>query len=190
MVVGMTKNKKVKKVEIVENSKFKEKEFKLSLIDRVKVNWLNRGKDVILIEMLHLNGSVSNFLIVKNDHKFVYKNKIYIVDEDRKVWSNTTKYYMFRYHEGFALPYTNEVSSQTLKKGVRDHSEYTDSLSQIETSFNPFVLKDVLKFEYAKGVIQGAEVSEMLKRAYFLIIISILLAAAHLAVNAIKSGWI
>ena len=74
---------------------------------------------------------------------------------------------MLRYHEGFALPYDVKTSGNSLRKGVIEHQD--PDLMQIETSFNPYVLKEVLKFEYAKGVIQGAEISETMKRTYILI---------------------
>lgn len=169
------------------DTKVKVKRFNLGFLNRMREKWLKRYTDNIMIEMHHLNGSISNIVLLKDKHKFIYGGNAYIIDEDRKIWNNSSRTYMLRYHEGFALPFEIQISGNTLKKSVRGNND--NKISQIETSFNPYVLRDVLKFEYAKGVIQGAEVSEMIKRAYFLIIITLCGVLAHLIINAVKSGW-
>jgi len=155
--------------------------------------WKNKLRErfkpsrTMLIEMSHANGTISHFTLSTNIHKFQWNNMAYIVDEDRKLYANTSKVYMLRYHEGFALPYEIEITASKFKKALPlDNPD----IKEISTSYNPFVLKDILKFEYAKGVIQGAEVHEFIKKSFLLLIIIGAIQIAHLALAAYKGGWI
>lgn len=156
----------------------KVRNFKTKIMERIK------PKAVMMIEMYHHNGSVSHLVILTKQHKFNYGGSSYVIDEDTKIWNNSAKMYMLRYHEGFALPFNVEVSANVFKKNLPNHVE------DVSTSYNPVVLKEVLKFEYAKGVIQGAEVHEFIKRSFIIIILTLGAVLLHFAVNAYKSGWI
>lgn len=153
--------------------------------------WRHRLKDRMfpsktsLIEMKHINGTLSHFFIKTKVHKFKLQGKIYIIDEDRKIYCNTSQTYMYRYHEGFSVPYEITVTSQDLKKAIPEE----ESIQEIRTSFNPYLLKDVLKFEYARGVIQGAEVHEFIKRSLLVGIITLVAVIVHLIIAAYKGGW-
>lgn len=156
---------------------------KHQLIDNVKSNFHIKPK-YILVEMLHHNGTLSHYKINIKHHKFKRGGMTYIVDEDRKIWSNSKKMFMFRYHEGFALPYDINISASEMKKNIPEGEH------QISTAYNPSVLTDILKFEYAKGVIQGAEVHAFIKRSFLLMVIILLFVVAHLGIAAYKLGWI
>jgi len=181
------KNKKIKQ-KTIKDTKTKKHTFMKGIVKKIKDKFL--PSKTYLIEMLHTNGTVSHSIISSQIHKFNYGGSVYLIDEDRKIYCNTTKQYMLRYHEGFAIPFSIEVTSQGLKKGLREHDNYAEDLKEVSTSFNPYVLKDILKFEYAKGVIQGAEVSEFIKRSFILLIIILVLGLVHLALAAYKGGWI
>ncbi len=142
-----------------------------------------RSTKPFLIEMKFYNGSKSHFVIPVKGHKFEFGGNAYIIDEEMKVFCNTSKMYMLHYHEGFAMPYLNDVSASQLKGGLGE------AYKEITTSFNPSVLKDILKFEYAKGVIQGAEVHEFIKRSFIISVIILVAVLAHGIVNGYFSGW-
>lgn len=145
-----------------------------------------RPTQTILVEMLHTNGTVSHYVISSKIHKFNWNNMVYIIDEERKEYCTTSKMFILRYHEGFVLPFSLEVSAIEMKSNLPDDT----AINEIATSFNPYVLKDVLKFEYAKGVIQGAEVSEFIKRGFIMAIITLVAVMAHFIAAAYKGGWI
>ena len=162
----------------------KEKNFMTGLKNRFYEKF--KSANIMLMEMYHTNGTISHFIIATKVHKFEHRGMAYVIDEEKKVYCNSTKMYMLRYHEGFALPFSIDISAQKMKKA----SKGIQDLDEIATSFNPYVLKDVLKFEYAKGVIQGAEVSEFIKRSFFISIVTLLAVLIHLIVNAYKMGWV
>ena len=162
----------------------KPKSFVRSIKSRLQEKF--KANKNILIEMNYANGTIGYHLVTAQTHKFNFKGKSYIIDEDRKTFCTTSKMYLLRYHEGFSLPYEVVITSQQLKKSIKDNQE----VKEITTSFNPSVLKDVLKFEYAKGVIQGAEIHEFIKRSFVVSIIILLAVIIHLGLNAYKSGWI
>jgi len=153
-----------------------------------KSKMLKRFKpaSLFLIEFTHYNGSIGDYVISTNAHKFSFGKYVYIIDEKRKIYNNTAKMNMLRYHEGFALPYDVSITSKDMHKNIPDDP----MLSEIATSFNPYVLVDVLKMEYTKGVIQGAEVHDFIKRGMIIALIGALISLGHLMLNAFKSGWI
>ena len=167
---------------------------------RIKLNeqsfrkgWRNKLKDrfagrrTVLVEMTHTNGTISNYYIKSKIHKFKWGGGEYIIDEEQKVYNNTSQTYMYRFHEGFAAPYAITVSSTSMKESLQDQPA---EIKEIATSFNPSVLKDILKFEYAKGVIQGAEIHEFIKKGLIISAITLLAVLIHLGVSAYKGGWI
>ena len=132
----------------------------------------------LLVEMYHVNGTVSHFILKTGINKFSYKGNGYVIDEERKVYNNSSKLYMMRYHESFVMPFSVNINGQEMKDKVLNSEDA--NLIQVSTSFNPYVLPGVLKGEYAKGVIQGAEVSDMLKKVFWITagaLISSLIAA-------------
>lgn len=175
------------KKEVVIKSKdiLKPKDFKTGWKRRLKDKF--RPSKTMLIEMTHMNGTCSHFFLITKVHKFNLSDRSYIVDEERKIYSNTSKIYMLRYHEGFAMPYDVNITSVEMKKALESQSE---EIQEIKTSYNPSLLKDVLKFEYAKGVIQGAEVHEFIKRSLLIGIVTLIAVLIHLAIAAYKGGWI
>lgn len=170
------RKEKVKRISKESNPVGKKQEAQTNLINRVL------RKRRILAEITFYNGSVSHVILPMSQHKFKYRGSTYIVDEERRVWSNSKKMFLLRYHEGFAMPYQIELSVNKMKKGVEE--------LEISTAFNPNVLTEILKFEYAKGVIQGAEVHAYIKKSFIIIIITLLIGALHLGLNAFKNGWI
>lgn len=151
----------------------------------------NRLKDkffpskTLLIEMMHTNGTVSHFIIKSDIYKFKLGERVYLIDEEKKDFNNTTKLYMLRYHEGFALPYKIDISASQFKRSL-ENKEF----DEIKTSFNPFVLRQVLKMEYTNGIIQGAEIMNILKRLFIIIVIVGIISIAHLLIHSYKAGWI
>lgn len=145
--------------------------------------WVSKKKPKrVLIEMNYASGKVSFFTVVPNDMKFRFMGKEYAVDEGRGKFCSNLGMLMYRYHENFSMPVSWDVASDELLEGVED--------LEIRTSFNPAVLRDILKMEYTKGVIRGAEVSEMIKRAFILSILTFALVGVFFAVSAYKGGWI
>ena len=143
-----------------------------------------------LIEMNHYNGTISHFIASVKRGTFKHNEGSYIIDESVKIYCNSTKLYMLRYHEGFATPIEFSVNVQELKEMLPDEMTRQDSNYKIDTSFNPWVLFDVLKGEYTKGVLAGAEVSVLIKRIFLLSMIVLGAVIIHLGLNAYKSGWI
>ena len=174
------------RIEVVKDTKRKP----LNMIKGIKNKILDRFKpsSTILVEMEHFNGTVSQFMLSAKGHKFYYNKKAYIIDEERRKYCVTSKLYKYQYHEGYALPFNHTLTAGELKKGTDDLND--KEIDAVSTSYNPYVLVDVLKFEYAKGVIQGASMSEFLKRLFIISIIIMVLTLAHLLLNAVKSGWI
>ena len=176
-----TSKKGVEVVEDFSNQKLKPKELK---------NVFGKFKDrffptkTILIEVKHYNGTISNFTIKTDKHKFTYNDCVYIIDEDMKTFCNTSKMYLLRFHEGFALPYKVSVNASEFKKNL------PDDYLEISTSYNPWLLKDVLKFEYAKGVIQGGQLPELVKRTFIVGVINLFVILAFFATAAFKLGWV
>lgn len=164
--------------------------WKQKLIDRIHPN------RTILIEMLHMNGTVSHYYITSQKHKFSLKGCAYVVDEERKLYCNTSRAYMYRYHEGFSIPFSIDVTADEMKKGLKSAENYDGDadgkggIKEIQTSFNPSVLKEILKFEYAKGVIQGAEIHDFIKKGLIVGIVTLISVLIHLALSAYKGGWI
>lgn len=142
-----------------------------------------------LVEMNFQNGTCGYFVVKAKHAKFIWKKQTYVIDEERKKFCNTSKLYMLRYNEGFAIPFQTSVTAADMKAELPP--EYTDPSSQmyIKTSFDPALLTDVLKAEYAKGVIAGAEISVYIKRMFILTIITIVIVSLHLIANAYKSKW-
>ena len=182
--VKLEKPPKPKKVEKEKIENLKPKNFKKGFRKALKDRLFSQR--TYLIEMNYMNGTCSHHFLKTQAHKFNLDKKTYLIDEERKIYSNTTKVYMLRYHEGFALPYSAEISSMELKKALEGKGE---DIKEITTSYNPSLLKDVLKFEYAKGVIQGAEVHAFIKRSLLIGIITFIAVIVHLAIAAYKSGW-
>lgn len=160
----------------------KTKKFGTSLKYRFKRRF--KSKDLILVEFTFKNGTVDHYIITRDHHKFKLFGNTYIIDEQQKVWNNGSKLFMFRYHEGYALPYYNKVTGDTLI------AESGRTLPEISTSFNPNVLTGVLKMEYVKGVIQGGELIETVKRIMFVGIITLIIVAVQLVVTAQTQGWV
>jgi len=172
------KKKKIKKEEKPIKAKNK------NLMRNIKARILDKFKpqQTYLIEMNYANGTISHFPVLSKHQKFKLGANTYIIDEDRKVYVNSSKIYMLRYHEHFTMPYDVEVNSQDMRKHASSNSP------QIATSFNPSVLTEVLKGEYVKGVIQSAEGNNT-KQLLMLILLAIIISAAHFLLNASKSGW-
>jgi len=143
-----------------------------------------RKRQRFLVEMHYANGSVQYFIVSYLDRRFMLKGRVYVIDEDVKEWCVNLRLFKLVYHEDFTLPYRSDVSADELMGGVGEGNR------DIRTSFSPSVLRDVLKFEYVKGVIRGAEVSQLVKRIFIAVIVVLLAVLAHLFINAYKSGWI
>ena len=47
-----------------------------------------------------------------------------------------------------------------------------------------------MKFEYARGVIQGAEIHDYLKKTFFMTIITVVVVVMSLGITAYMSGWV
>ena len=129
-----------------------------------------RPSKTLLIEMMHMNGTLTHFIIAPGTHKFNYKKNVYVIDETKKIYNNSSKLYMLRYHEGFCLPYNFNISAQGFKDAIRE-----DEFKDIRNSFNPNVLKDVIKMRYATGVLTaGSEISNLFKRTFVVCIVNLL----------------
>lgn len=180
-------DKELQKIKIIKNKAEADKLPKNKTFSRsLKARFLDKffPSKTFLVEMNHANGTKSHMIIKGQTHKFSYKDCSYVIDEAVKTYCNTSKIYMLQYHEGFVMPFSTRIESQELKKGIP-----TDC-ADIVTSYNPVVLKEVLKFEYAKGVIQGAEVHDFIRKSFIMLIITLVAVITHFAVNAFKSGWV
>jgi hypothetical protein len=160
-------------------------------IKKIKAHWVDklRPSSTYLIEMYYSNGTISHLTVSTNGTYFKYNKRSYVIDEERKIYNNSTRLYMLRYHENFALPFSTQISSSELKGMIPDEFSHTKSDFNIRTSFNPSVLIDVLKGEYTKGVIKGAEISQYIKRSFLLMIIVLIAVLLHFLVAAYKMGW-
>jgi len=174
--------KKKVKQEIVHDSKIEKKDFFKSL--KAKFYKKTDPTSIILVEMTHNNGTITHFIVKVKSMQFTYKKCAYIIDEERKQYCTSTQSYMYRFNEGFAVPYSVELTSAEM------HKNLTAEVQEVSTSFNPSVLKEVLKFEYAKGVIQGAEVHDFLRKAFLVNIIILITVIIHFLLHAYMSKWI
>ena len=144
----------------------------------------------VLVEMNFSNGTVSHYTTKTIRGYIKVKGGVYVVDESVMKYNNTSKLYMLRYHEGFAMPLSWELDAHDLKTRIPDEMFESAGQYHVITSFNPYVLIDVIKGEYTKGVLAGAEVSVILKRSFFLIIIVGAISMIHFIVHIYKAGWI
>lgn len=152
------------------------------LVQRVMLHRKKSRK--ILVEMNLAQGGVLHFIAYVKGRSFLWRGSTYVVDESAGKYNFNQRMFMHRYHEHFALPVQWSVSAEELVDAAGEQA------ADIRTSFNPGVLRDVLKFEYAKAVIRGAEVSAMIKRVFFLAIIIAAAVLLHFGVAAYKGGWI
>ena len=180
------KTEKLIKEDITELKK--EKSFLKGFKNKMKDKF--SPQSTFFIEMHHYNGTCSDFILKTQGHKFKYKGKVYIIDEEKKTFSNSTRLYKLRYHEGFCMPFSVVVSAQEMKEGIENLSHSDPEIDSVKTSYNPYILPDILKMEYAKGVIQGAAVSEIIKKLLILTVIILIELTAFFGATAYLSGWL
>ena len=135
------------------------------------------------IEMNYANGSIKEFVVVTKGRIFRHGGMPYVIDGMSYRWHVGMKLPHYRYMQGFAMPIQWTVNEKKLQDAVPEG--YLD----ITSCFNPSVLKEVLKFEMAKAVLKGAEIAEVIKRAFIISFIILLVAIVHFVVEGAKSGW-
>jgi len=166
----------------------KKKKVKVEIVKETSDTPLNKGiinkiKDRLfptktyLVHMIHSNGTESHFTIKARDNgTFKKGNNTYIVDDNYKTYISTSRMYMLTYHEAFNLPIRISVDCTEMKKQGKAVAP------EISTSFNPFLLEDIIVANYAKGVAQsGASFQEAIKTLMILIVLSV---AANVVVIA------
>lgn len=140
------------------------------LFERVKRWWLVRRNKtkLILIRMDLVNGKSTSFLIPQNEGAFVYKNNLYVLDEDMKKEDIDSGYYYYQFHEKFSLPFRIEFP-------INDYNSYLLSVSEVdyEYSTNPSLLRQWQDSKIIEKIMKAEELGDMIQRMFIVAILTL-----------------
>lgn len=153
------------------------------VFNRIKEQTLwRKSPKKFLVEMTFSNGNVGFMVVNPIDRIWQYKGESYVVVESAAKWCGTARKAMLRYVEGYCLPV--ELNPEALVLRDRAAAKAPD----IKASFEPSVLREVLRFEYVKAMLrsQGAIIFIIILVACFA---NLLLGGIHLYMDGKFGKW-
>lgn len=171
---------------------------------------ISRNPDsVVLIRMEMSNGNFREFEIPTQNNSFVFNEKRYILEEEKKYYIIERKMYAYDYCEFLSLPIrkkiqlneeTNQlisqiekdfykpqkprVSSNEIRELIRNSPQFSDT----ENSINPYLLKQFTDGEIIKQALQGAMLGKIFKVMFVIIIIIGILSLVSFFIDMYHSG--
>lgn len=135
-----------------------------------------------LIEMTFSNGNVGYMVVRPKDRIWRYKGESYVVVEAAAKWCGTEKKALLRYVEGYALPV--DFSPDAVKHRDTAAAKAPD----IKASFEPSVLREVLRFEYVKAMLRSMS-GGLILIMLIVVIVNFIVAAVHLYLSGKHGKW-
>ncbi len=120
----------------------------------------------LLINMELRNGHHTDMLVLATKQSFEYKKSVYIIDDELKYYNVSSKIYCLDYHQDCCLPIIRKIPVDTIKETIE-----LSGISEVELALNPSVLGRFQKSEVIEGVMKGKELSDVLKKILFLVVI-------------------
>lgn len=135
-----------RKVPVVEHEEAKPNKVFNRIKD--KAVWMRSPKK-FLVEMTFSNKNIGYLVVKPTNRIWHYQGESYIIVESMAKWCGTAKKAMLRYVEGYAMPYQNAVDAVTMR------DKASAAAPDIKASFEPSVLREVLRFEYVKAMLRS-----------------------------------
>lgn len=120
------------------------------VLNRVKDKalWMRSPKK-FLVEMTFSNKNVGYLVVKPQDRIWQYQGETYIIVESMAKWCGTAKKALLRYVEGYAMPYETDADAVKMRDAAAAKAP------DIKASFEPSVLREVLRFEYVKAMLRS-----------------------------------
>lgn len=142
-------------------------------------------KHVVLINMQHINGIHSTFLVRPHkDHSFRYNQKRYVLDETSKYYHQTTKHWAYDFHESFVLPIKRDIPLTKIKDTL------IESCDDIRYSSDPNTLDEFIIAKIAEGVMRGQRIDEFFKQIRMMVVITMISSIIMLLLFVFKTGML
>lgn len=142
-----------------------------------------KASDAVLIHMELSSGDNDEFVAYPTKESFEYKEGVYIIDHNFKVYNHAAKMYEYHYHQDLALPILQKVPVARLRNVVVE-----SGVTDIENAINPRVLKQWLESDVITKVMKGDEIDQMMRTIRLLLYIIVVINVIHFLLFVSKSG--
>jgi len=127
-------------------------------------------EDTMLIHMQLKTGFHTQFIAIVNNQSFLYKKKVYIVDDQFRYYDMSQGLYALDYHEDIAIPIERNIDANKIKRVVKKFGDDTGQ-KNIENRLDPKSISNFITGEVIQRVMQGLDA---IKRLNFMLIVMIL----------------
>ena len=146
--------KKKTETELKELDSKTQRKKSFTFLDRLKLK--RKPQSTVSIIMNHHNLTVKQFVLDVKDNVFKYQGKNYVIIHELQKFNLSLNLPEYHYHEGYAVPFDNEVVEQI------DEDEVQEERKRAFLSVTPHNVKKVIKMEYVKALAQATELNKYL----------------------------
>ena len=125
------------------------------------------------------NGMFASVYVKLSKEWFDYEDGRYIIDDDLKYYSVTSKCYMLDFHQDCAIPLRRRFNVNMIKEQLAQSS--TDEI-QTETAINPTSLKIFMESDIIQKVMKGAEMEQWIRFIKLMLIVSVVISSVILII--------
>lgn len=125
------------------------------------------------------NGMFASVYVKLSKEWFDYEDGRYIIDDDLKYYSVSSKCYMLDYHQDCAIPLRRRFNVNLVKEQLANSNN--DEI-QTETAINPTSLKIFMESDIIQKIMKGAEMEQWIKFIKLMLIVIVVICAVILLI--------
>ena len=138
-----------------------------------------------LVRMLLRNGDRKDVIIFSTDGSFRCLGGMYVIDESLAHFNMSARLWELEYHQDYTLPIDRSINMQEVRKMSSD-----PQVSDLDVAFNPYQLEKFSESKVTEGMMKGAGLADWLKQMKLILIVLVVIGAAHLLLFVIKTGML